>query len=270
MNQFSFTSQEIDVIISFMKDILIIREAITVEKPVFEFLNNKYETEVVDFSAKDVEFIMASEGIPLVVAFVAGISASAIVELRRIVMNLKNVHICLLGSHYDYEKFEDLLEKDNIYCIDLPKPVNEFQKYFETMLSQNEELNASLNANSNRKHTILLVDDDPVCLRTMSSWLQNFYQVAVAKSGAACIAFLGKTKPDLILLDYEMPVCNGVQTLEMIRNEPAYADIPVMFLTGVSDTEKVKEALNMKPQGYILKNTDRIDFLNKVNALFGK
>ena len=91
-----------------MKDILIIRESITVEKPVFEFLNNKYETEVVDFSAKDVEFIMASEGIPLVVAFVAGISASAIVELRRIVMNLKNVNICLLGSHYDYEKFEDL------------------------------------------------------------------------------------------------------------------------------------------------------------------
>ena len=252
-----------------MKDILIIREENNFEKPIFEFLYNKYEASVVYFSSKDVEFIMASEGIPLVIAFVAGISASSIVELRRIVMNLKNVHICLLGSYYDYEKFKDLLEKDNIYCIDLPKPVKEFQKYFESMLSQFEELNASLSENANRKHTVLLVDDDPVCLRTMSSWLQNFYQVAVAKSGAACIAFLGKTKPDLILLDYEMPVCNGLQTLEMIRNEPDYADIPVVFLTGVSDNEKVKEALNMRPQGYILKNTDRIDFLNKVNAIFG-
>jgi CheY-like chemotaxis protein len=66
-----------------------------------------------------------------------------------------------------------------------------------------------------------------------------------------------------------MPVCDGVQTLEMIRSEPEYADIPVIFLTGVSDMDKVKEALKLKPQGYILKNTDRVDFLNKVNQIFG-
>ena len=69
---------------------------------------------------------------------------------------------------------------------------------------------------------------------------------------------------------YEMPVCNGLQTLEMIRSEADYADIPVVFLTGVSDTEKVKEAIKLKPQGYILKNTDRIEFMNKINAIFGK
>ncbi|MBO4728579.1 MAG: hypothetical protein J5631_09185, partial [Spirochaetaceae bacterium] len=64
-----------------MKDILIIREENNFEKPIFEFLYNKYEASVVDFSSKDVEFIMASEGIPLVIAFVAGMSASRIVEL---------------------------------------------------------------------------------------------------------------------------------------------------------------------------------------------
>ena len=137
------------------------------------------------------------------------------------------------------------------------------------MLSENKQL-SSLAKVTGRKHSILLVDDDPVCLRTMMSWLQTFYQVAVAKSGAACLSFLGKTKPDLILLDYEMPVCNGLQTLEMIRNEPEYAEIPVVFLTGVSDTEKVKEAIKLKPQGYILKNTDRIEFLDKINSIFGE
>ena len=111
------------------------------------------------------------------------------------------------------------------------------------MLSQYEELNASLSENANRKHTVLLVDDDPVCLRNMTNWLKNFYHVSVAKSGAACISFLGKNKPDLILLDYEMPVCDGLQTLEMIRNEADYAEIPVIFLTGVSDMDKVKEVL---------------------------
>ena len=113
------------------------------------------------------------------------------------------------------------------------------------------------------------MDDDPVCLRNMMNWLKNFYQIAMVKSGAACISYLGKARPDLILLDYEMPVCNGVQTLEMIRSEPEYADIPVIFLTSVSDTEKVKEAIKLKPQGYVLKNSGRVDFLNKINSVFG-
>lgn len=250
-----------------MKDILIIREENNYNKAILDFLKNKYVTSIIDFSAKDTEFALVSEGIPLIVAFVSDILPASVVELRRIIMYLKNNHICLLGTHFDFEKLEELIEKDNVHCIEIPLPIDSFQRQFERMLAHNVDLN-SLAKTASRKHSILLVDDDPVCLRNMMSWLQNFYQVAVAKSGAACLSFLGKAKPDLILLDYEMPVCDGLQTLEMIRNEPEYADIPVMFLTGVSDTEKVREAIKLKPQGYILKNTDRVEFLNKIKAVF--
>lgn len=250
-----------------MKDILIIREENNYNKAILDFLKNKYVTSIIDFSAKDTEFALVSEGIPLIVAFVSDILPASVVELRRIIMYLKNNHICLLGTHFDFEKLEELIEKDNVHCIEIPLPIDSFQRQFERMLVHNVDLN-SLAKTASRKHSILLVDDDPVCLRNMMSWLQNFYQVAVAKSGAACLSFLGKTKPDLILLDYEMPVCDGLQTLEMIRSEPEYADIPVMFLTGVSDTEKVREAIKLKPQGYILKNTDRVEFLNKIKAVF--
>lgn len=252
-----------------MKDILIIREENNYNKAILDFLKNKYVTSIIDFSAKDTEFALVSEGIPLIVAFVSDILPASLVELRRIIMYLKNNHICLLGNHFDFEKFEELIEKDNVHCIEIPLPIDSFQRQFERMLAHNVDLN-SLAKTASRKHSILLVDDDPVCLRNMMSWLQNFYQVAVAKSGAACLSFLGKAKPDLILLDYEMPVCDGLQTLEMIRSEPEYADIPVMFLTGVSDTEKVREAIKLKPQGYILKNTDRVEFLNKIKAVFGE
>ena len=119
-----------------------------------------------------------------------------------------------------------------------------------------------------KKRSVLLVDDDAVTLRTMSNWLKNYFDVAVAKSGAACISYLAKNKPDLILLDYEMPVCDGVQTLEMIRSEEQYADIPVFFLTAVTNTEKVMSALKHKPQGYILKNTSIADFLTKIDQFF--
>lgn len=250
-----------------MKDILIIREENNYNKAILDFLKNKYVTSIIDFSAKDTEFALVSEGIPLIVAFVSDILPASLIELRRIIMYLKNNHICLLGTHFDFEKLEELIEKDNVHCIEIPLPIDSFQRQFERMLAHNVDLN-SLAKPASRKHSILLVDDDPVCLRNMMSWLQNFYQVAVAKSGAACLSFLGKAKPDLILLDYEMPVCDGLQTLEMIRSEPEYADIPVMFLTGVSDTEKVREAIKLKPQGYILKNTDRVEFLNKIKAVF--
>ena len=252
-----------------MKDILIIREENNYNKAILDFLKNKYVTSIIDFSAKDTEFALVSEGIPLIVAFVSDILPASLVELRRIIMYLKNNHICLLGTHFDFEKLEELIEKDNVHCIEIPLPIDSFQRQFERILAHNVDLN-SLAKTASRKHSILLVDDDPVCLRNMMSWLQNFYQVAVAKSGAACLSFLGKAKPDLILLDYEMPVCDGLQTLEMIRSEPEYADIPVMFLTGVSDTEKVREAIKLKPQGYILKNTDRVEFLNKIKAVFGE
>ena len=56
---------------------------------------------------------------------------------------------------------------------------------------------------------------------------------------------------------------------ELLIRKMNTADIPVVFLTSVSDTDKVKEALKQKPQGYILKNTDRVDFLTKVNKIFG-
>ena len=103
-----------------------------------------------------------------------------------------------------------------------------------------------------QKH-ILLVDDDVVALRTITNYIKDYFRVSVAKSGTAAISFLAKEIPDLILLDYEMPVCNGVQTLQMIRAEEAYKDIPVFFLTGVSDAQMVKAAVDLKPEGYILK-----------------
>ena len=64
---------------------------------------------------------------------------------------------------------------------------------------------------------------------------------------------IGKKRPDLILLDYEMPVCDGRQTLEMIRADADLMDIPVIFLTGVSDRAHIEAVLGLKPAGYLLK-----------------
>lgn len=103
------------------------------------------------------------------------------------------------------------------------------------------------------KKRILVVDDNGTTLRTMKAMLEGDYEVAIAISGAQAMTSIGKKRPDLILLDYEMPVCDGRMTLEMIRADEDMKDIPVVFLTAVNDRANIEAVLKLKPAGYFLK-----------------
>ena len=88
----------------------------------------------------------------------------------------------------------------------------------------------------------------------MKDLLGRDYAVTLAKSGISAIRIMSAEKPDLILLDYEMPICNGCQMLEMIRSEDDLADIPVFFLTGNVARETVQKVISLKPAGYLVKS----------------
>ncbi len=103
------------------------------------------------------------------------------------------------------------------------------------------------------KKRILVVDDNGTALRTMKAMLEEYYEVAVAISGAQAMTSIGKKRPDLILLDYEMPVCDGKMTLEMIRADEEMKSIPVIFLTAINDRANIEAVLKLKPAGYFLK-----------------
>lgn len=119
-----------------------------------------------------------------------------------------------------------------------------------------------------RRH-ILIVDDTPVMLKTLKEHLHTKYDVATAVSGKIALKFLERKKTDLILLDYEMPEENGPEVLEKLRANEATKDIPVIFLTGVSDKEKIREALVLRPQSYLLKPIDREKLLEAIEKVIG-
>ena len=108
----------------------------------------------------------------------------------------------------------------------------------------------------NKKPRVLIVDDSMTVRQHMSELLTEDYNVTLAESSLSAIRNIAFNKPDLILLDYEMPVCDGRQTLEMIRSDQEFADIPVIFLTGRNDPESVKKVKALKPAGYLLKHLD--------------
>ena len=90
----------------------------------------------------------------------------------------------------------------------------------------------------------------------------------MADSGISALSLLNEKITDLILLDYEMPVLNGPQFLEMIRKRDNLKDIPVFFLTGKSSKETVVEVMAYKPAGYLLKSTPTEDIVKTLTDFF--
>ena len=123
-----------------------------------------------------------------------------------------------------------------------------------------EELEKYLNQNQAQKEAmiqkkkILVVDDSEFMLKLLQQLLEKDYEVMTATSGLSAIRSITLSRPDLVLLDYEMPVCSGDQILEMIRSEKEFANIPIIFLTSRVDRESVKKVIQHKPQGYLSKS----------------
>ncbi|MBR2186236.1 MAG: response regulator [Lachnospiraceae bacterium] len=125
------------------------------------------------------------------------------------------------------------------------------------------------NDNTNRRK-ILVVDDSGPMLRNLREWLGGKYKVIPANSGAMAMKYISRELPDLILLDYEMPVVNGKQVLEMIRTEVDFQSIPVIFLTSRNDKESVASVMALRPQGYLLKTLPPEEIINSIDDFFVK
>lgn len=136
--------------------------------------------------------------------------------------------------------------------------MSEIKKYLENEVSHEN------------KKKILLVDDSAVVLQAMTELFGKDYDVSTAQSGLSAIRCITLDRPDLILLDYEMPVCDGSQVLEMIRAEEDFADIPVMFLTGRVDKESVQKVVALKPAGYFSKAMPPADIKNIIDEYLSK
>lgn len=100
---------------------------------------------------------------------------------------------------------------------------------------------------------ILLIDDSLIQLRMLNMQLQDKYEILMATTGFDGISIAKRERPDLILLDYNMPIQSGRETFRKLQEKEETKNIPVIFLTGVDDRQEVEEVLRLRPQGYLLK-----------------
>ncbi|MBR1486295.1 MAG: response regulator, partial [Synergistaceae bacterium] len=172
----------------------------------------------------------------IILVNLAGLSSTEIIK------KAEKSKIFLLGNQAEIDSAKNIFKEGAEFFV---KPFNADEIRSKILeITQN---------NGGTMSTILLVDDDAVMIRTLREGLSTSYKVLPANGGANALKILERAKPDLILLDYEMPVMNGPQVLEAIRSNPATADIPVMFLTAKTDAAAIEKIEALKPQGHMLK-----------------
>ena len=91
---------------------------------------------------------------------------------------------------------------------------------------------------------LFIIDDNDSNLTMAASVLENEYRVLTMPSAIKMFSLLEKKKPDLILLDVEMPEMTGLEAIVKLKENPAWSSIPVIFLTGMNDEKTKTDGLN--------------------------
>lgn len=108
--------------------------------------------------------------------------------------------------------------------------------------------------NESARATILIVDDTPQNLSVLGELLQPFYHVRAANSGErALVIARSESRPDIILLDVMMPNIDGYEVIRQLKLDEATHDIPVIFITALTDSTEEQRGLALGAVDYITK-----------------
>ncbi|TGK38817.1 response regulator [Leptospira andrefontaineae] len=134
-----------------------------------------------------------------------------------------------------------------------------------------------MNASSKQYFDILLVEDNPADVRLTIEALNDLKsdkRLFVAKDGEEAIdfvkgegEFVGARRPDLILLDLNLPKKNGLEVLEELKSDPEYKRIPVVVLTTSGSDRDIIATFNLHANSYIQKPVEYDNFLEAMDTL---
>ena len=235
-----------------MKTILLIGKMNEVVKNLNAFLTTRFKVQICSENTSVITGMLDVVNPDLVIISLVGAMDIDPVIFNRIANDHKDLPVLTIGT--ERERLNFLKFYENSQFENLIRPIENssvLEAIVRRLALTPEEY--EVEAAPTGKRRILIVDDNAATLRSIKGMLDELYEVTIANSGIKAMTAIGKKRPDLILLDYEMPVCDGRQTLEMIRADEDLSDIPVIFLTGVSDRAHIEAVLDLKPAGYMLK-----------------
>lgn len=117
---------------------------------------------------------------------------------------------------------------------------------------------------------ILVVDDSPLQQQYLQALLAGRgFSFLVAGNGAAAVDSARRERPDIILMDIEMPVLDGLAAAQQVRADPTTAGIPIIMVTGHADADAMESAFVGGCNDYVTKPVHQAELLAKIAALTG-
>ncbi len=115
-----------------------------------------------------------------------------------------------------------------------------------------------------QQRTIFVVDDNDTNLVSIAEALEQHYRIITIPSAMKLFSLLDKLTPSLILLDVEMPGIDGYEAIKRLKENPAHADIPVIFLTGFNDSDSEARGIELGAADFITKPFSKTVLLNRL------
>ncbi len=118
-----------------------------------------------------------------------------------------------------------------------------------------------------RMRKLLVVDDAPANIRVLVGMLTESYEISVAVNGLEALEIaMSGTPPDLVLLDIMMPEMDGYEVCRILRKNHATRELPVIFVTGNTDDDTLKQAFEAGGTDYVRKPVNRIELLARIES----
>jgi DNA-binding response OmpR family regulator len=115
---------------------------------------------------------------------------------------------------------------------------------------------------------VLIVDDEPSIIVALQFLMEeNGYITLVAFSGEEAMEAVGKHHPDLILLDVMLPVVDGFEVCQRVRENPDWKDTRIVLLTALGSDANVTKGLDLGADAYVIKPFSNADLVAKVKEL---
>lgn len=118
------------------------------------------------------------------------------------------------------------------------------------------------------KSKLLLVDDDPLFLRYLTTLFpRKDYEVVTAPNGRDAVKHARRLKPDLIVLDLDMPKLDGIEVCKILKADQDTKDIPIVILTATESLEVNQKSFDVGAQATVLKSVNRERLMNIVDVI---
>ena len=115
---------------------------------------------------------------------------------------------------------------------------------------------------------ILIAEDSPTQAENLRYFLeQHGYQVVAAKNGREALEMMARHKPNLLISDIVMPEMDGYELCQFIRSDPNLKDLPVIFLTVLSDPADIMKSLECGADGFIVKPFKEEPLLERIRLM---